>query len=69
MLDFSTIFNQETITTPFLESIKTTIQIFIELLKMPFIPIDNNNYIPFGVILAISMIPVSTVLKKRKLKF
>lgn len=67
MLDFSTIFNQETINTQFLESIKTTFQIFIELLKMPF-PI-GDNHIPFGVILAISMIPVLTVLKKRKLKF
>lgn len=35
MPDFSTIFNQETINTQFLESIKTTFQIFIELLKMP----------------------------------
>lgn len=35
MPDFSTIFNQETINTQFLESIKTTFQIFIKLLKMP----------------------------------
>lgn len=64
MLDFSTIFNSETLTEPFLEGVKTTIQIFIELLKMPLIPIDNNTYIPFGLILIISVIP--TVSKKSK---
>ena len=64
MLDLSTIFNSETLKKPFLEGVKTTIQIFIELLKMPLIPIDNNTYIPFWLILIISVIP--TVSKKLK---
>ena len=60
MLDFNDIFNFETIGAPFLESIKTTIQIFIELLKMPFIPIDSNTYIPFWLVLIILGIPTAS---------
>jgi hypothetical protein len=65
MLDFSTIFNQEIISTPFLEGIKSTIIICIECLKMPIFPLDDNNYIPLWIPLVASMI-IPAISKKIK---